>query len=115
MIVLSNDHHGYIYIERSSWIYIHTYIHDDICILRYPRTAHACTHAHARTRTHTHAHTHTHTLQALTPEKEAELLEAATKGDMTKAQTLLKAGVSIDCRDEVCVWVGGWMGGWVWV
>jgi phage gp29-like protein len=83
--------------------------------------AHACTHAHARTRTHTHAHTHTHTLQALTPEKEAELLEAATKGDMMKAQTLLKAGVSIDCRDRVCVyfcfccfvWGGGWVNGFV--
>jgi hypothetical protein len=68
------------------------------------------------TRTHTHAHTHTHTLQASTPAKEAELLAAATKGDMTKALTLLKAGVSIDCRDGVCVCGGGgsvfgWVGG----
>ncbi len=46
-------------------------------------------------------------------------MEAAREGDMEKAQTLLKAGVSVDCRDEVCLcgWVGGWVGvgvgGWL--
>jgi hypothetical protein len=67
--------------------------------------------AHTRTHAHTHTLSRSLFLQASTPEKEAELLEAAKEGDMTKAQTLLKAGVSVDCRDGVCLWV--WVDGWV--
>jgi hypothetical protein len=40
-------------------------------------------------------------IQALsTPEKEAKLLEAAAKGWMIEAETLLKAGVSVHCRHD---------------